>query len=149
MAHPQRTAPTPDHPSDPVQHVATVASIDGARCLLDIGTARQPAEISTHLLALHPGQRVIALDDGAGHWLVIAAWPADANDPPYRFDAQTGTLHIQAPRLQLSALGTIELCCGDARVTLSLDGKVQISGAEILSAAIGPNRIEGASIDLN
>jgi hypothetical protein len=149
MAHPRRVATAPELPNIPVQHIASVASVDGVRCILEIGKTKQPALIATHLLELRPGQRVLALDDGTENWLVIAAWPMDTMEPPYRFDMQTGTLHIQASRLQLSALGSIELCCGDATVKLSLDGKVRISGAEILSAAIGPNRIEGASIDLN
>lgn len=131
------------------QRLATVSSVDGPRCLLDIAGVSCPASISTHLLRLHPGQRVVAINDGEEAWLVIAAWPSEADDAPFRFDAKNGVLHIEAPRLQLSALGSVELQCGDALISLGVDGSVEISGAEVLSSAVGANRIEGASIDLN
>jgi hypothetical protein len=131
------------------QHLATVSSVDGSRCVLDIAGTPCPATISSHLLNLQLGQRVVAINDGADAWLVIAAWPTEESAKPFRFDEKNGVLHIQAPRLQLAALGSVELQCGDAVVSLSIDGKVEISGTEVFSLAIGANRIEGASIDLN
>jgi hypothetical protein len=107
------------------------------------------AEISTHLLALKPGQRVVALTSGDDDWLVTAAWPTSMDETAFRFDEKTGTLHVEAPRLQLAALGSVELRCGNTLVSLGIDGKVEISGTEVLTSAIGANRIEGASIDLN
>jgi hypothetical protein len=71
------------------------------------------------------------------------------SESPFQFDTQTKVLRIQASRLQLSAVAAIELQCGDACMRLTLDGKVHIEGADVLSSAVGPNRIEGASIDLN
>lgn len=131
------------------QRLATVSSVNGPSCLLDIGGVACPATISTHLLRLHPGQRVVAVNGGDEAWLVIAAWPTEADDAPFRFDAKNGVLHIEAPRLQLAALGSVELHCGDALVSLGVDGNVEISGAEVISSAVGANRIEGATIDLN
>jgi hypothetical protein len=122
---------------------AVVKSVDMPSCEIDIDGVRRMATISTHLPYLEAGQKVIAIDTGENSgWLIVAAWPI-------QFDASTGTLHIQAARLNLSALAVVELSCGDARIRLSLDGKAHIEGAEIVSSAIGSNRIEGASIDLN
>lgn len=131
--------------------IASITSISEPLCVIEIAGITYPATIATHLLNLRAGQRVGVLDggDGAG-WLVIAAWPQpDQLNTPIEFDSDSGTLRIQAARLNLSALATIELSCGDARIRLSVDGKAHIEGAEIVSAAIGSNRIEGASIDLN
>lgn len=146
--------PIPDEtklttPPLPLQQIATVRSVEGNRCLLNIAGTTSPAFISTHLLALQPGQRVVALCDEDNTWLVTAAWPMATDGPLFRFDSKTGALHIEAPRLQLVALGSVELHCGDARVSLSMDGKVTVLGAEVLSSAVGPHRIEGATIDLN
>jgi hypothetical protein len=130
---------------------AVVKSVDMPSCEIDIDGVRRMATISTHLPYLEAGQKVIAIDTGENSgWLIVAAWPILGQaKPPLQFDASTGTLHIQAARLNLSALAVVELSCGDARIRLSLDGKAHIEGAEIVSSAIGSNRIEGASIDLN
>jgi hypothetical protein len=133
----------------PLQQTATVYSVEGNHCLIEVSGTIHPAHISTHLLSLQPNQRVVALCDEENNWLVTAAWPAVSDEPPFRFDPKTGALHIEAPRLQLSALGSVELRCGDARVSLSVNGKVTVSGDEVLSSAVGPHRIEGATIDLN
>lgn len=128
---------------------AIVHSVAAPYCEIEIAGMVQQASIATHIPYLLPGQQVAVLEAGTG-WLVVAAWPQPGQvEQPLHFDPATETLHIQAARLNLSALAKIELCCGEARIRLSLDGKAHIEGAEILSAAIGSNRIEGASIDLN
>lgn len=149
MSIPMPIGSEPIDTATPIQQLATVSSVEGNRCLLDISGTACSAFISTHLLRLHPGQRVVALYGGDNEWLVTAAWPMQADESPFRFDTQTGALHIEAPRLQLSALGSVELRCGDARVSLSVDGKVTVLGDEVLSSAVGSHRIEGATIDLN
>jgi hypothetical protein len=130
---------------------ATVKSVVLPNCEIDVDGTIYTASISTHLPYLQHGQKIVALDTGENSgWLIIAAWPMEGQaKPPLEFDASTGTLHIQAARLNLSALAVVELSCGDARIRLSLDGKAHIEGAEIVSSAVGSNRIEGASIDLN
>lgn len=141
---------------------ATVLAVQDQGCVLALGgqhvgqaspaastPATTAAAIATHIPGLQAGQRVLAMRAGPDGWLVIAAWPAAGQPGPYRFDPATGTLHVEAPRLQLAGVAQVELRCGDARVRLSLDGKVQILGAEVLSSAVGAHRIEGASIDLN
>jgi hypothetical protein len=131
------------------QQVGTVRSVEGNRCELDIAGTPCLATISTHLLSLQPDQRVIALSDDDNNWLVTAAWPMSPDEPLFRFDPETGALHIVVPRLQLVALGSVELRCGDAQVSLGVDGKVKVLGNEVLSSAVGSHRIEGATIDLN
>ncbi|MDQ1815669.1 hypothetical protein RBA41_20445 [Massilia sp. CCM 9210] len=131
---------------------ATVRTVDGARCAIDIDGVIADAVLATHILSVAAGQQVAVLDGGqAAPLLIVAAWPLHQEqiEPPLKFDADTGTLHIRAARLNLAALATLELRCGEALIRLTLDGKARIEGAEVLSAAIGANRIEGASIDLN
>ncbi len=43
----------------------------------------------------------------------------------------------------------IELRCGKAKIVLTADGKVLIKGTDIVSRSEGPNRIKGASIQIN
>ena len=133
------------------QCVGMVTSVNAPQCEVTIDGTSQQAIIATHIPFLLPGQQVALVDGGqqAG-WLIVAAWPLPGQtEQPMQFNPATGTLSIQAARLNLSALAMIELSCGDAKIRLSLDGKAHIEGAEIVSAAIGSNRIEGASIDLN
>ncbi|NHZ64328.1 hypothetical protein [Massilia genomosp. 1] len=129
---------------------ATLTSVAGSGCEIEIAARTYRASVSPHLLHLIVGQQVAALFAGDAGWLVYAAWPAPGHSSaPLRFDEATGTLCIDAARLTLAALASIELRCGDALLRLSLDGRVHLEGMEIVSAAVGSNRIEGASIDLN
>jgi len=150
LAQPVMQAARPRDDDHPQPQAAAVLAVQGPACVLALQYGGPvTAAIATHIPGLQPGQRVLALPAEPGGWLVIAAWPADGQGGPYRFDPATGTLHVEAARLQLAGLAQVELRCGDALVRLSLDGKVQILGAEVLSSAVGAHRIEGASIDLN
>lgn len=51
--------------------------------------------------------------------------------------------------LQLRATRRIELSCGASSIVLGADGKVVIKGAHLLSRSSGPNKIRGASVDIN
>jgi hypothetical protein len=143
--------PRHDHMQAASQCIGIVTSVSTPQCEVTINGAPHRAIIATHIPFLVPGQQVALIGGGTQEgWLIIAAWPLPGQaEPPMQFNPATGTLSIQAARLNLSALAMIELCCGDAKIRLSLDGRAQIEGAEIVSAAIGTNRIEGASIDLN
>lgn len=107
------------------------------------------ASLATHITQLQADQQVVAMTTGPDQWLVLAALPVPGTTPPISFDPATGTLHISAPRLQLSAVGTVALTCGDTAITLSMDGLLALRGQDILSTAVSSHRIEGASIDLN
>ncbi len=41
------------------------------------------------------------------------------------------------------------LRCGKASITMTADGRVTIRGTQVLSRAEGPNRVQGASVQLN
>lgn len=131
--------------------LATIKSVSVNGCEIEIDGARYQAVLATHIPHVQAGQRVAVLNGGEQiPYLVIAAWPLEgSDDTPLRYDPTDRTLHIKAARLDISALATVELSCGDARIRLSVDGKAQIEGKEIVSAAIGANKIEGATIDLN
>jgi hypothetical protein len=43
----------------------------------------------------------------------------------------------------------IELRCGKAKIVMTRDGKVLIKGTDIVSRSEGPNRIKGASVQIN
>ncbi len=107
------------------------------------------ASLATHITQLQADQQVVAMNVGPDQWLVLAALPLPGSAPPISFDPSTGTLHINAPRVQLSAVGTVALKCGDTAITLSMDGLVELRGQDILSTAVSSHRIEGASINLN
>ncbi|QBH97027.1 hypothetical protein EKN56_11850 [Limnobaculum zhutongyuii] len=51
--------------------------------------------------------------------------------------------------LDLKATERISLQCGQARITLTKDGKITIKGKYLLSRAKGSNRIQGGSVELN
>jgi len=143
----------PQSAAEPLGYcLAIVKSVTAPVCEIEVDGTTYPAAVATHIPYIVPGQQVAALDVG-GHagWLITAAWPVTDRhiEAPFAFDPATGTLRIQATRLDLAAVANIELSCGAARLCLSVDGKAQIEGKEVLSAAIGSNRIEGASIDLN
>ena len=64
-----------------------------------------------------------------------------------------------APRVAIAAVDDrevvlegkerVELRCGKAKIVLTKDGKVLVKGTDILSRSEGPNRLKGASIQLN
>ncbi|MGL4231608.1 MAG: hypothetical protein ACRCWJ_09595 [Casimicrobium sp.] len=107
------------------------------------------------------GQRAYLIEDTANdQWLIAALFPtysssktasvtSSGNAPLMSFDSETRTLTLDATRMEIKALESIELRCGDARFRLTMQGAVQVSGETITSSAIGEHRIEGASIDLN
>lgn len=56
---------------------------------------------------------------------------------------------VDDERVVLTAEKEIVLKCGDASITLRKDGKVLIRGAHLLSRSSGPNRVKGASVQIN
>lgn len=145
-----RAAARPPAPQVGDLVLSTVHSFQAGLCQikLDDGLA-VAASLATHITQLQADQQVVAINIGPDQWLLLAALPLPGSTPPISFDPSTGTLHISAPRLQLSAVGTVALKCGDSAITLSMDGRLELRGQDILSAAVSSHRIEGASIDLN
>ena len=56
---------------------------------------------------------------------------------------------IDGERIVLSGDEEIVLRCGKASITLRRDGKVLIRGTHLLSRSSGPNRVKGASVQIN
>lgn len=142
----------------------TILRIDsGGAAIVEIEGQAMPAEIATHLPWPVPGQRVAVLLDADAPALVVAAHPlrdaaatatALGQDGGIEaagvgFDPATGTLRIHAQRLDLTALGSIEIRCGDSVLRFNAQGSVVLEAQAITQSSIGPYRIEGASIDLN
>lgn len=51
--------------------------------------------------------------------------------------------------LVLEARREVTLRCGKASIHLTADGRVTIRGTQVLSRSDGPNRVQGASVQLN
>lgn len=135
-----------------VSHTATVALVEAGKIEIEMTGQRYRAALATHVPNVIEGQRVLAIDASSeSGWLIVAAWPVEGNPltQPVKFDPVTGTLQIRAARIDLAAVASIELVCGETHIRLNVDGQVSISGNEILSSALGAHRIEGASIDMN
>ena len=142
----------PLHPAVTASHTATVARTDDGTLEIEVAGQRRRAVLATHLPPVVPGQRVVAVEPaGEAEWLVVAAWPApgDPAPPPVRLDPATGTLHVTATRLDLTAVASIEITCGATKIRLGVDGRVTVEGEEIVSSALGAHRIEGGSVDIN
>lgn len=129
------------------QFCATVARIEGNICHVQSPYGEMQAAVASHIPGLLPGQQVILGGNAASGYLVTAAWPHP--DLPPLMQIQDGRLRIQATQVELEALQSLELVCGDARIQLNLAGQLSLHGQHILSAAVGSQRIEGGSIDLN
>lgn len=130
------------------QQFANVCLLDGTHICVESGGVQYPAQLATHVPGVALGQRVLVALDGAA-CLIIAAWPAANQAPPLQYDAAQGRLRINAAQLNIEALSTLELVCGATRISLDVSGRLEIHGNDILSSAIGAQRIEGGSIDFN
>ncbi|WP_035208366.1 hypothetical protein [Paracidovorax oryzae] len=161
MAIPQRNTPVAAPVQGPM-HVGKILRVDSSgAALVEIDGQAVPAEIATHLPVPVPGQRVAVLQDAEEPALILAAYPLrEATASPQGqdggiqaagvgFDPTTGTLRIHAQRLDLTALGSVEIRCGDSVLRFNAHGNVVLEAQAITQSSIGPYRIEGASIDLN
>ena len=52
-------------------------------------------------------------------------------------------------KLVIEARRELTLRCGKASIHLTADGRVTIRGTQVLSRSEGPNRVQGASVQLN
>jgi hypothetical protein len=58
-------------------------------------------------------------------------------------------VEADSERLVLEARREVTLRCGKASIHLTADGRVTIRGTQVLSRSDGPNRMQGASVQLN
>jgi hypothetical protein len=58
-------------------------------------------------------------------------------------------IEADGEKLILEARREVTLRCGKASIHLTADGRVTIRGTQVLSRSDGPNRVQGASVQLN
>lgn len=58
-------------------------------------------------------------------------------------------IEADGEKLVLEARREVTLRCGKASITMTADGRVTIRGTQVLSRSDGPNRVQGASVQLN
>lgn len=68
--------------------------------------------------------------------------PSLANDPPRTSAKQPETLHVEAGR-------ELVIECGEAKISLRKDGRIEIRGTHLISRSSGPNKIKGGSVFIN
>ena len=56
---------------------------------------------------------------------------------------------VDGRRLMLKGEEEVTLVCGEASITLTKDGRITLRGVEIVSRALGSNKIRGASVSIN
>lgn len=141
----------------PWQFATVVATTPPHSAVVELNSLQVTAFLAAHLGSVVPGQNVLLVMLPGVAPLIVAAYPlaASNSDAPENstaalsFDSSTGTLRIEASRLQLTGLAGVELRCGDAVLRLTAQGELLTQAQSITQAAIGAHRLEGASIDLN
>jgi uncharacterized protein DUF6484 len=111
-----------------------------------------PAQTTVPLQQAHIGATVVVMFDEGDLWRPIVVGVlqesrtglAGAAAPAPRVQAQ-----VDDQRLVLTAEREIVLQCGEASITLTRAGKIVIKGTYVVSRSSGPNRIKGASVDIN
>ncbi len=64
-------------------------------------------------------------------------------------DDQKDEKKIDPKQLNLKAVESIELTCGESMLSMDKNGKIVLRGADITTRSSGPNKIKGATIRLN
>ena len=59
------------------------------------------------------------------------------------------TARVDGKVVRIQAETEIELRCGKSRLILRRDGRVELHGTNVLTRSRGPNRMKGATIELN
>ena len=69
--------------------------------------------------------------------------------PPARRDVVTRGTAKQPETLRIEAGQELVIECGDARISLRKDGRIEIRGTHLISRSSGPNKIKGGSVFIN
>jgi hypothetical protein len=129
-----------------------IGLIDGAVPLVSFpGNPNAESIRARALVQLHAqdvGRRVGILFEGGNPDLplvvgCIAGGPAEA-----RTERLTD-VQLDGQQVVLRAARSLVLRCGKASITLNEDGAIEVRGVNLVSRALGRNRILGGSIDLN
>lgn len=114
------------------------------------------AKLATHIPTVSIGQAVLFTAVTEQLALVIAAIPENFSNKEqeqksniWNYDPSSETLTIRVENLKIEGIGAVEISCGNSSIRLNARGQILTQAEAITQAAIGPFRIEGASIDLN
>jgi hypothetical protein len=163
MALPLRKSDAPADTTAGGWHcTAALSGVEHGQVTVQLEGREQAVFVATHIGHIAPGQSLMVIVPVQGMPLVVAAYPAadgaghtstqavpTAVSSAMHFDAETQTLSIQAPNLRLEGVSVVELRCGEAVLKLTAQNELFAQAETITHAAVGPFRIEGASIDLN
>jgi len=157
----------PANNQDSAEHIVfstgRVLAIDSRGTVtVDISGRKVVAILATHIPSPLPGQRVVVMSGATDTPLISSAYPlttspgdadvihtAKASTSVVSFEPETGILNIQAHQINLKGLATIEIRCGESVLRFNAQGEVFMHAEAVTQSAVGPYRIEGASIDLN
>jgi hypothetical protein len=105
---------------------------------------RRVAHTVVALEPAHVGRRVVVafLDADIDRPVITGLLSEGEAEPPRRRE-------IAAEELLLRGEREITLVCGEARITLTRDGRIVIRGVDLLSRVSGSHRIRAGSISLN
>jgi len=116
-------------------------------------TVPHEAKTTVTLHGHHVGRKaVLAFEDGRLDSPIVIGVLHDPLVDLIEVQSKEGTAReadIDDERVVLTADKEIVLKCGDASITLRKDGKVLIRGTHLLSRSSGPNRVKGASVQIN
>jgi hypothetical protein len=110
-----------------------------------VTTTNQPPPGTEVLLAFEGGDSARPVILGVPR----ATFAPDAPQPARGGLDTTQELHVRAKRLVVDAGQEIVLRSGKASLTIQPDGTVVVRGTNLLSRSSGPNRIKGASVQIN
>ena len=132
-----------------IGRIAVVTEASDVFVLYPVGSTDPPvaARISVDVSLADVGREaVLVFEDGNPFRPVVVGLL-----PPLLSKSGECAIRIEAgaDRLVLEAETEVVLRCGEASITLTRDGRVTIRGASLLSRSSGPNRIKGASVQIN
>lgn len=118
--------------------------VDYPGCGPDGQLARTTASLSTQQVG---HQVALMFEEGDLRRPIIMGVIQSPQAPSAR--AQGIPVKIDGEAIVLTAEQEIVLKCGEASLTLTREGKIQLRGTYLISRSSGVNRIQGGSIELN
>lgn len=92
---------------------------------------------------------VLAFEDGdASRPIILGLVQPSASLSRAACESQPEVV-VDGARVTIAGQREVTLRCGQASITLTRAGKVVIRGTYVVSRSEGPNRIKGASVDIN
>ncbi len=106
------------------------------------GDGPDQARTTVALAAHHVGAQVVLVFEGddLARPIVIGVLQSPA---------LTASVTVDDRETVIEGHDRIELRCGKAKIVLTSDGKVLVKGTDIVSRSEGPNRVKGASVQIN